>query len=97
MLRHGPNTESEANRLGIALGVHDKNQAPFDRSDGDEPILFIGVGVIEDLQVVISPVEQGTRFLKRNAMLLPIRAAPGFIPDDPHRPTMVQGPTNSMA
>ena len=81
----------------IALGVHDKNQAPFDRSDSNEPVLFIGVGVIEDLQIVISPVEQGTRFLKRNAMLLPIRAAPGFIPDNPHPPTILQGPTKSMA
>ena len=71
----------------IALGVHDKNQAPFDRSDSNEPVLFIGVGVIEDLQIVISPVEQGTRFLKRNAMFLPVRAALGFISDDPHRPT----------
>jgi hypothetical protein len=81
----------------IALGVHDKNQAPFDRSDSNEPVLFIGVGVIEDLQIVISPVEQGTRFLKRNAMFLPVRAALGFISDDPHRPTIVQWPTKSMA
>jgi hypothetical protein len=30
-------------------------------------------------------------------MLLPIRAVLGFIPDDPHRPTIVRGLTKSMA
>jgi hypothetical protein len=30
-------------------------------------------------------------------MLLPVRAALGFIPDDPHGPTIVLGPTKSMA
>jgi hypothetical protein len=30
-------------------------------------------------------------------VLLPIRAALGFIPDDPHRATIVHGLTKSMA
>ena len=92
-----PTGADDTNRILVTLCVHDENKAPLDRSDGDEPILFIGVGVIEDLQIVISPVEQGTRFLKRNAMFLPVRAALGFISDDPHRPTIVQWPTKSMA
>ena len=54
------------------------------------------MGVIEYLQVVISLVEQGTRFPERNSMLFPIRAALGFIPDDPHRSTIVQGLSKSM-
>jgi len=32
------------------------------------------MGVIEDLQVVVSSAEQGARLLKGDAMLLPIRA-----------------------
>jgi hypothetical protein len=55
------------------------------------------VGIIEDLQVVISTAEQGAGLLKGNAMLLPIRAALGFIPDDPDGPTIVHGLTKSMA
>jgi hypothetical protein len=84
-----PASADESNRLLISFRVHDKNQALFDRSDGDEPVLLIGMGVIEDLQVVIASVEQGT-------MPRPIRAALGFIPNDPHRPTIVHGLTKSM-
>jgi len=81
----------------ITLRVHDKNETLLDWSDGDEPVLFIGVGIIEDFQVVVSTMEQGAGFLKGNAMLLPIRAALGFIPDDLHRTTIVHGLTKSMA
>jgi hypothetical protein len=91
-----PTGADEANRVLITLRVHDKNETLLDRSDGDEPVLFIGVGIIEDFQVVISTMEQGTGFLKGNAALLPIRAALGFIPDDPHSPNIVQRLTKSM-
>ena len=91
-----PAGADESNRLLITFRVNDKDQAPFDRSDCDESILFVGMSVIEDFQVVVSPVEQGARFLKGNAVLLPIRATLGFIPDDPHRTTIVQRLTKSM-
>jgi hypothetical protein len=91
-----PAGADESNRLLITFRIHDKNQALFDRSDGDEPVLLIGMGVIEDLQVVVSSAEQGARLLKGDAMLLPIRAVLGFIPDDPHGPTIVQGLSKSM-
>jgi hypothetical protein len=91
-----PASADESNRLLISFRVHDKNQALFDRSDGDEPVFLIGMGVIEDLQVVIASVEQATRFLKGNTMLRSIRAVLGFIPDDPHRPTIVHWLTKSM-
>jgi hypothetical protein len=91
-----PAGADEANRILITLRVHDKNETLVDRSDGDESILFFGVGIIEDFQVGISTGEQVARLLKRNAMLLPIRAALGFIPDDPHGPTIVRGLTESM-
>ena len=54
------------------------------------------MSVIEDFQVVVSPVEQRARFLKGNAVLLPVRAALGFIPADPHRTTIAQRLTKSM-
>jgi hypothetical protein len=57
-----PTGADEANRVFITLRVHDKNKTLLDRSDGDEPILFIGVCIIEDLQVVVSTGEQGARF-----------------------------------
>jgi hypothetical protein len=49
-----PPGADEANRILVTLRVHDKNETLLDRSDGDLPIFFIGVGVIEDLQVIIS-------------------------------------------
>jgi hypothetical protein len=66
-------------------------------ADGDEPILRIGVGVIEDLQVVRFSVEELTCFLKGNTMLLPIDAVLGLLPDDPHRATTFHRFTKSMA
>ena len=91
-----PAGADESNRVLITFRVHDKNQAPLDRSDGDEPILFIGMEVIEDFQVVVSTVEQRARFLKGNAMFLPVRVVLGFIPDDPHRLTIGHRLTKSM-
>ena len=91
-----PTGADEANRVLIALRVHDKNETLLDRSDGDEPVLFIGVGIIEDFQVVVSTMEQGAGLLKGNAMLLPIRAVLGFTPDDPNSPIIVQRLTKSM-
>jgi hypothetical protein len=78
-----PTGADDANRVLITLRVHDKNETLLDRSDGDKPVLFIGVGIVKDFQVVVSTTEQGAGFLKGNAVLLPIRAALGFIPDDP--------------
>ena len=86
-----PTGADEANRLGIAFGVHDKYETLFDRSDGDEPIFFIGVGIIEDLQVVISTGEEGACFLKGNAVLLSIRAALGFMSPAARRGTIFSG------
>jgi hypothetical protein len=91
-----PTGADEANCVLITLRVNDKNEPLLDRSDGDEPVLFIGMGIVEDFQVVVSTMEQGTGFLKGNAVLLPIRAALGSIPDDPHSPSIVQGLTKSM-
>ena len=91
-----PTGANDTNRVLITLRVHNENEVPLDRSDGDEPILVIGMGVIEDLQVVVPSGEEATRLLKGDAMLLPIRAVLGLIPDDPHRPTIGRGPTKSM-
>jgi hypothetical protein len=53
-----PAGADEPNRLLITFRVHDKNQTPLDRSDGDEPVLLVGMDVIEDFQVVVSTMEQ---------------------------------------
>jgi hypothetical protein len=55
------------------------------------------VGIVAEFQVVVSTMEQSAGFLKGNAVLLPIRAALGFIPDDLHGTTIVHGLTKSMA
>jgi len=92
-----PTGANDTDLILFTLRVHNEDEASLNRPDGDEPVLFRGVGFIKYLQVLISTAEQIAGFLKGNAMLLPIRAVLGFIPDDPHKRTIVHGLSKSMA
>ena len=46
---------------------HDKNEAASDRSDGDEAILELGMGLVEDLAVVRGRSEELLSLLERDA------------------------------
>jgi hypothetical protein len=46
-------------------GVHDENQPLGDGADGDEPVLLLRVGFVEDLKVVLSTDKQRPRLFER--------------------------------
>ncbi len=92
-----PARADETHRLFFAFGVNDQNQSAIDGTDGDEPIFIVRVSIVEYLQVVASAREENTCLLKRNTMLLAIRAVLGFIPDYPHQSSIGRRLTKSMA
>jgi len=92
-----PAGTDDAHGIVVAFGVDDQNDAPHNRTDGDEAILVIRVQIVEDLQVVIPSREENTCFLERDAMLFLIGAVLGVIPDDPPCSRLSQGRTKSMA
>jgi hypothetical protein len=51
-LLRGPASADDANRIFVALGPYDKNEATRDRADGNKAIFDIGVSIIEDFEVV---------------------------------------------
>jgi hypothetical protein len=53
--------------LVIARGVHDKDQASFDRPGRDESVFLVGMGLVEELKIVVSAAEQGLSFFERDA------------------------------
>lgn len=91
-----PARADNAQRFVIALGIDHKDQSSIDRTDGNEPIFFIRVRIVEYFQVLVSH-EEDSRLLERDTMLLSIRAALGVIPDEPHASRIGQRPTKSMA
>jgi len=51
-VRRGPARADDANFLLVALGPHHEHEASTDRSDRQEPIFVVGVGVVENLEVI---------------------------------------------
>lgn len=80
----GPASTDDTKRVIVAGRPHDKDETPRDRPDGDETILRLGVGLVEDLEVVGARSEKLLSLLEGDAMLPPVREVLGFIPGDPH-------------
>jgi hypothetical protein len=53
----------------VTLGIDYDNQAPLDRPNCYEPILFVGVLLVVDLQILNAAPEQLSGFLKGQAVL----------------------------
>lgn len=51
---------------------------------GDEAILRLGVGLVEDLEIVGPPGEELLSLLEGDAVLPLVRQVLGFIPFNPH-------------
>jgi hypothetical protein len=54
----------------LSLGPDDEHHAATDRTDRNEAILVIRMGIVEDLQVVGAGNEQRARLPKRDPVLL---------------------------
>jgi len=48
----GPTSADDANRIFVALGPDDKNQATRDGADSNKSVFDIGVSVVEDLEII---------------------------------------------
>jgi hypothetical protein len=65
----GPSSADDPHGISVALGPDDENQSSFDRADGDEAILDVGVRLIEDLEIVCSRLEEIGSLFERDAVL----------------------------
>lgn len=87
----------DANDIIIALRPYNHSQPSRDESDGDEAVLFVGVGIVEDLEVVEAREEELLRLLKGDAVLLLVRAVLARIPGNPRVQVLSVVLTKSMA
>jgi hypothetical protein len=60
----GPASADDTNRIFVALGPYDKNEATRDGANCDEAILDVGVSVVEDLKVVDAVYKEFLGFLE---------------------------------
>ena len=49
------------------LFVDDENDSPGDGADSDKPVLVVRMCLVEDIEVLSAPCEQGARLLERHA------------------------------
>ena len=59
----GPTCADDANSVFITLGPDHEHESALDRADGDEPVLEIGMVLVEDLEIVDAGREKYTRLL----------------------------------
>jgi hypothetical protein len=92
-----PMSADDPHRLLVPFGVDDENEAGSQRTDSDEAVLLVRMDLVEDLQIVLSTGEEGTRFLEGDTVLPLVHNVLGLIPDDPHGKTISHWLSRSMA
>lgn len=80
----GPASADDSNCLVVTLRPHNENEAPYDRADCNEPIFGIGVGLIEDFQIIRGRREEIRSLLEGDAVVSLVREILGLIPRNPH-------------
>ena len=83
-MRARPTSADDTDDVLILLGPHDEHEALFEWSDGDEPLLEVGVRVIVELEIICSRCEEPLCLLEGNAVLSSVREVLVLIPSDLH-------------
>lgn len=68
-----PSGADDADDLVFPHGPDHQHQATLDGPDGDEPVLGVGVSIVEEFKVVLSGREERLGLLERKAVLELVR------------------------
>jgi hypothetical protein len=79
-----PTSPYDPNHVLGLLGPHHENDSSWDRADREEALLSLGVGFIEEFEVVGARHEEATGLLEGDTVLLLIGGVLRLVPIESH-------------
>jgi len=92
-----PARRDDPHDVAVTFGPDNHDQPAPNRSDRDEAILDVGMVVIEVLEIVDTRAEQLTGLLEGDAVVFLVGKILGTVLGDPHRDSVSQWRSTSMA